>query len=165
MAPQGSKTGPKSTMDNDAFLARCIKHSKEKINVDWEAFSRDTGMSVGGARNKFRAIMKQLEEAGAAWCARDADGNPITTFTTSPRKTATAGGTKRKADSETKTTAKKIKAEDDGATAATTADADDEGEPPKKKRTRVIREPKVAHVLTPEELAKFCPGAIRPLTQ
>lgn len=50
MAPQGSKTGPKSTMDNDAFLARCIKHSKEKINVDWEAFSRDTGMSVGGAR-------------------------------------------------------------------------------------------------------------------
>ncbi|KIW16644.1 hypothetical protein PV08_03832 [Exophiala spinifera] len=157
MAPQESKAAPKPPMTNEAFLVKCIKHSKDKLNVDWDEFAKDTGMSVGGARNKFRLVMRSLEEAGAAWSVKDSQGNPITTT----RKTA-AAGTKRKANTEAKT--KKTKDEkaaggngtDSGKTVTATATADaradaeaeEEQEPPSKKvarpRPRAPRKPKAA---------------------
>jgi hypothetical protein len=52
MASNKAATGAKGPvkMNNDDFLSKCIKHSKEKLNVNWAAFAADTGMSADGAR-------------------------------------------------------------------------------------------------------------------
>jgi hypothetical protein len=47
-AGAGIKTQVK--MNNDDFLSKCIKHAKEKLNVNWATFAADTGMSADGAR-------------------------------------------------------------------------------------------------------------------
>lgn len=80
---QGSAT-PKSTskrvpkprqsagkFNNTEFLAACIKHSKEKVRVNFESLAKDVGMSTGGAANKFRALMKQLAKNGAVWAEEE----------------------------------------------------------------------------------------------
>lgn len=53
--------------NNDAFLVACIKHSREKISVNFDTLSKELGMSSGGAGNKFRALMKQLAADGVLW--------------------------------------------------------------------------------------------------
>jgi hypothetical protein len=45
-----AKTGPKGTVSNDAFLAACIKHAKEKVNVDFAGLAKELNMSKGGAQ-------------------------------------------------------------------------------------------------------------------
>jgi hypothetical protein len=47
--PPKAEGGGKASVSNDAFLAACIKHAKEKVNVNFEALSKEVGMSVGGA--------------------------------------------------------------------------------------------------------------------
>lgn len=37
-------------VDQDAFLACCIKNCKEKPIIDFEEVAKETGMSVGGAK-------------------------------------------------------------------------------------------------------------------
>ncbi|KIV91334.1 hypothetical protein PV10_05882 [Exophiala mesophila] len=67
---------PKTTVSPDAFLAACIKHAKEKVVVNFDALAQEVGMSSGGAANKYRLMMKQLEEQGAAWASnKDVDGS------------------------------------------------------------------------------------------
>ena len=48
MAPK-TEGGVKATVSNDAFLAACIKHAKEKLCVNFESLSKEIGMSTGGA--------------------------------------------------------------------------------------------------------------------
>lgn len=43
------KAEGKATMSNDAFLASCIKHAKEKVNPNFETLAKEVGMSTGGA--------------------------------------------------------------------------------------------------------------------
>ena len=52
MAPTETGTGRKGQagLTQDEFLSKCIKHGKEKLNVNWDTFAADTGMSAGGAR-------------------------------------------------------------------------------------------------------------------
>ncbi len=42
--------GAQAKMSQDEFLSKCIKHAKEKLNVNWVAFAAETGMSADGAR-------------------------------------------------------------------------------------------------------------------
>jgi hypothetical protein len=36
--------------DNDEFLATCFRNLKEKPQVDFDGVSKESGMSVGGAK-------------------------------------------------------------------------------------------------------------------
>lgn len=72
---------------SDAFLVACIKCSKAKLEVDFDAVAKATGLSKGGANNKFRAIMKQLENEGAMWASTGA-GNGIIGENGSPKRKA-----------------------------------------------------------------------------
>ncbi len=36
-------------VSNEAFLAACIKHAKEKVIVDFDALAKELGLSKGGA--------------------------------------------------------------------------------------------------------------------
>ncbi|KIW75976.1 hypothetical protein Z517_10721 [Fonsecaea pedrosoi CBS 271.37] len=74
---------------NEAFLAACIKYAKEKVTVDFEALAKELKMSKGGAANKFRTIMKQLEEDGAVWNSMDDQADPKSTSTTGVKRKAT----------------------------------------------------------------------------
>ena len=47
------KAGPKAKVSTEHFLAACIKHAKEKVNVDYDALAADIGMSAGGAQLVF----------------------------------------------------------------------------------------------------------------
>lgn len=47
--PPKATVGTKAAISNDVFLAACIKHAKEKINVDFDSLAKELGMSRGGA--------------------------------------------------------------------------------------------------------------------
>lgn len=40
----------KPPMTNEAFLAVCIKHAKDKLVVDFDKVAEEVGMSRGGAK-------------------------------------------------------------------------------------------------------------------
>lgn len=93
--------------------------------------------------------MRNLEEAGAAWSTKDAQGNPVATST----RKASVAGTKRKALEVKEKKPKVEKTEggndiDSDETVAAATTAADEGEPPTKKKMKVFacppREPKAA---------------------
>lgn len=44
------KVAPGRAVSNDAFLAACIKHAKDKLVVDFDSLAKELGMSKGGAR-------------------------------------------------------------------------------------------------------------------
>lgn len=48
MPPKADGVG-KSVVSNDAFLATCIKHAKERLVVNFETLSQELKMSSGGA--------------------------------------------------------------------------------------------------------------------
>ncbi|EXJ83811.1 hypothetical protein A1O1_07438 [Capronia coronata CBS 617.96] len=106
--------GGKAVVSNDTFLVACIKHGKDKLSVNFDTLAKDLNMSAGGAANKFRSIMKQFENEGAAWANKDPAA-------ATPPRTKAPAGTKRKAP------LKKEASEDD--------DSEEEApeEPPKKK--------------------------------
>ncbi|OAP61147.1 hypothetical protein AYL99_03348 [Fonsecaea erecta] len=107
------------TTSNAVFLAACIKYAKEKIVVDFEALSKELGMSKGGAANKFRIIIKQLEEDGAAWISK-VDKEPNAPPATS---------TKRKAPAKKDSDKAQISVKDEGGSTS----EDNDIEPLKKK--------------------------------
>lgn len=43
------KADGKVPVSNDAFLAACIKHAKEKVSPNFETLAKEVGMSTGGA--------------------------------------------------------------------------------------------------------------------
>ncbi|KIW27289.1 uncharacterized protein PV07_07041 [Cladophialophora immunda] len=111
---------------NEAFLAACIKYAKEKVTVDFEALANELKMSKGGAANKFRAIMKQLEEDGAAWTTKDDKAEPQAAAATGGKRKATA-----KKGAPNKSLARITPKTKDEITSSETDETDNE--PPKKK--------------------------------
>ncbi|KIX98264.1 uncharacterized protein Z520_06344 [Fonsecaea multimorphosa CBS 102226] len=107
------------TTGNEVFLAACIKYAKEKVVVDFEKLASELKMSKGGAANKYRAIMKQLEEEGAGWNTKDDKAEP---------KATPAAGVKRKAPSK-KTAPPEHSVKAEGGSTSEEAG----NEPPKKK--------------------------------
>lgn len=49
MAFKSAKVVGKAVTTNEAFLAACIKHAKEKVVVDFDSLATELGMSKGGA--------------------------------------------------------------------------------------------------------------------
>ncbi|KIW70951.1 hypothetical protein PV04_03178 [Phialophora macrospora] len=129
MAPNTEATGRKAkpSTGGEVFLKACIKYAKEKPSIDYDAVAQETGMSVGGAANKVRGFLKELEDAGAAWVKKD--GNQATVGA----KDVVAAGTKRKR------TAKKNAKDDasnDDAAKISEDDIASATEPAKKKQAR-----------------------------
>ncbi|OAL35530.1 hypothetical protein AYO20_05149 [Fonsecaea nubica] len=110
---------------NEAFLAACIKYAKEKVTVDFEALAKELKMSKGGAANKFRTIMKQLEEDGAVWSSMDDQAEA---------KSTSATGVKRKA-----TTKKNLARIDPVGRRDVSSDEAAEQPPPKKARGKATK--------------------------
>ncbi|KAK5083139.1 hypothetical protein LTR05_007022 [Lithohypha guttulata] len=84
-------------LESDAFFAACFRNLKEKPNVDFDKVAEETGMSVGGSKNKFRDLMKKLG-VGEAGNKTDTEKKPAAKAKAkatekAPKKT----GTKRKA--------------------------------------------------------------------
>ncbi|ETI23581.1 hypothetical protein G647_05383 [Cladophialophora carrionii CBS 160.54] len=79
-----------SAVSNEVFFEAIIKHCKEKPVVDYDGLATETNMSAGGAGNKVRAFLKELEEDGAAW-ANKAGGQA-----TAGAKVPVVAGVKRK---------------------------------------------------------------------
>ncbi|EXJ62571.1 hypothetical protein A1O7_03009 [Cladophialophora yegresii CBS 114405] len=121
-------------VSNEDFYKAIIKHAKEKPVVDYDALATEINISVGGAGNKVRAFLKELEGAGAAWASQD--GGQATAGAKAPL----VAGAKRKRAAQKKV---KDKAGGEGAAAAATAAAkigDDgpasDNSPPRKKPGR-----------------------------
>ncbi|OCT50630.1 hypothetical protein CLCR_07281 [Cladophialophora carrionii] len=118
-----------SAASNEVFFKAIIKHCKEKPVVDYDGLATETNMSAGGAGNKVRAFLKELEEEGAAW-ANTAGGQA-----TAGAKVPVVAGVKRK-----RAARKKVKDEAGGeeVTAAASAKMGDyatssDNEPPRMK--------------------------------
>ncbi|RMZ85984.1 hypothetical protein DV737_g238, partial [Chaetothyriales sp. CBS 132003] len=59
--PPKSVGASKAGLSQDEFLAACFQSVKEKITIDYDKLAILTGMSRGGAQNKFRDIARKLE--------------------------------------------------------------------------------------------------------
>ena len=135
MAPKVDQpAGSPSKASNESFLAVCVRAGKAKLAPDFEKVAALTGLSTGGSRyanqrvnkpfradlwfrNKFNALMKQLEGEGATWAQDGADST----------KTPTKKPVAKRARATPK---KEVKSE---AVVNGDDDENEEAEPPKKK--------------------------------
>ncbi|RMD42518.1 hypothetical protein DV735_g2572, partial [Chaetothyriales sp. CBS 134920] len=110
---------PKTSLTHDEFLAACFQCVKEQITVDYDKLAMMTGMSKGGAQNKFREVVKKLEALTPA-------SSSLSPKTPTPKKRA-AVSRKRKNSSNATTT---------GSSSEDSIDAEDDDTEPSAKKSK-----------------------------